>query len=197
MQGFGFVDFPIDTHFDVRGRLGRLVPAMTSLNVTLGVGIDEYTCLYYNDGVSTVYGRNGVFIVDTTFSLKTQSDYFHLKNIKLHYLSAGDSFNFKTKKLSTSKKAISPSISGFSDSNDILSSYECTRLMTRLVDQFGFENLGRTRIPTDSTYPSSTPVFNILFYKDQETAGYKNGNSYTIENIKMDFSAESRSWKWC
>ena len=149
--------------------------------------------MYYRDGVATVYGKNGVFIVDTTFSLKTQSDYFHLKNIKLSYLSAGDSFNFKTRQISTTKKVISPSIGGFSDSNDILSDYECTRLATRLVDQFGFENLGRTKIPLDEPYPSSTPIFNILFYKDQETIGYKNGSSYTIENIRMDFSAESRS----
>ena len=61
------------------------------------------------------------------------------------------------------------------------------------MDQFGFENFGRTRIPTDVAYPSSTPVFNILFYKDQETVGYKSGSSYTMESIKMDFSAESRS----
>ena len=193
MTGFGFVDFPIDTHFDTRGRLGRLVPVMTQLNTTLGVGIDEYACLYYRDGVSTVYGRNGVFIVDTTFSLKTQSDYFHLKNVKMHYLTAGDNFNFRTKQLTTTKKVLSPTISGFSDSNNILSDYECTRLATRLVDQFGKENLGRTRIPTDVAYPSSTPIFNILFYKDKETIGYKSGTSYTIESIKMDFSAESRS----
>jgi len=123
MQGLGFVDFAIDTHFDARGRLGRLVPAMTQMSTKLGVGIDEYACLYYKDGVASVMGRNGVFIVDTTYSLTTQSEYFHLKNVKMNYLTAGDSYNFKTKKLSTSKKVISPSISGFSDSNNILSDY--------------------------------------------------------------------------
>ena len=30
MQGFGFIkNFQIDTHFDRRGRLGRLIPVMT------------------------------------------------------------------------------------------------------------------------------------------------------------------------
>jgi cyanophycinase-like exopeptidase len=28
MPGFGFLSFLIDTHFDARGRLGRIVPGM-------------------------------------------------------------------------------------------------------------------------------------------------------------------------
>lgn len=40
LKSFGFVDFAVDTHFDERGRLGRLVPAMKQTKTTLGVGID-------------------------------------------------------------------------------------------------------------------------------------------------------------
>lgn len=40
IQGFGFVDFLVDTHFNRRGRLGRMIPALSQLNQTLGVGID-------------------------------------------------------------------------------------------------------------------------------------------------------------
>jgi cyanophycinase len=131
------VDFVVDTHFDARGRLGRLVPAMKELNATVGVGIDEYACLLVKDGVGTVYGRNGVFIVDTSVALPVQSQYFGIKNVKLNYLTAGDSYNFKTKKMATAKSLLTPTISGFSDSVDILSEYECTRLLTRLIDQLG------------------------------------------------------------
>jgi cyanophycinase len=192
LPGFGFADFLVDTHFDKRGRLGRLVPALVQLRMTLGVGIDEYACLYYEDGVGTVYGRNGVFIADTTEAVKGESQYFHLKNVKVHYLSSGDSFNFKTRRLTTAKKALAPTISGFSDSSDILSAYECTRLLTRLVDQAGLENLGRTRIPRDEAYPRSTPLFSLLFYKDTETKGFRRDTSYAVENVRLDVSAESR-----
>lgn len=42
LDGFGFVtDFQIDTHFDRRGRLGRLIPVLTELKKPIGVGIDE------------------------------------------------------------------------------------------------------------------------------------------------------------
>jgi cyanophycinase-like exopeptidase len=48
MQGFGFIDtFQIDTHFDQRGRLGRLVPVLSDIRTSIGVGIDEFATLYY------------------------------------------------------------------------------------------------------------------------------------------------------
>ncbi len=117
------MDFIVDTHFEARGRLGRLTPAISQLNSNIGVGIDEYACLFYKDSVGAVYGKNGVFIVDTSQSLKVESQYFHLKNVKVAYLSEGDSFNFKTRKITTNKNLITPSLSGFSDSLNILSDY--------------------------------------------------------------------------
>ena len=183
----------MDTHFDARGRLGRIVPALSQINSTLGVGIDESACVYYKDGIGTLYGKNGAFVVDTSSTLKVESQYFHLKNIKLHYLTEGDSFNFKTRKLTTSKHPLSPTKSGFSDSQNILSNYECTRLITGLLDQTANENLGKTKIPEDEDYPRNTPLFDLLFYKGADTKGYKTGNSYTAENIWIDFSAEVRA----
>ena len=95
--------------------------------------------------------------------------------------------------MTTIKKAITPSISGFSDSYNILSGYECTRLITRLLDQTGMENLGKTQIPKDAPYPQDTPVFDILFYKGPETKGYKSIDGYTGENIWVDVSGETRN----
>ena len=79
--------------------------------------------------MGTVYGRNGAFVADITGVSKLKSSYFQIKNAKLHYLTAGDSFDFKTKKMSTKKAAISaPSQNGFADSDNILAKYECTVL---------------------------------------------------------------------
>ena len=107
------------------------------MKVPVGAGIDTGACLSYKDGVGKVYGKNAVFIVDISSSVKIESEYFKLKNAKLHYLTAGDTFDFKKRTLSTVKSPISTSISGFSDSTHILSSYECTRLVTRLIEQGG------------------------------------------------------------
>lgn len=40
MPAFGFVNFTVDTHFNARGRLGRLAPVLTDLKKSLGIGID-------------------------------------------------------------------------------------------------------------------------------------------------------------
>ena len=73
--------------------------------------------MFYNDGVGTIYGRNGAFIADLTAVPKPKSTYFQIRNAKVHYLTAGDSFNFKTKKMTSNKTPISsPSLNGFADS---------------------------------------------------------------------------------
>lgn len=114
LQGFGFVDtFQIDTHFDRRGRLGRLIPVMNELRVAIGVGIDEEATFYYENDMGTVYGKNGVFIADISTALKMPTKYFSIKGVKVHYLTEGDQFSFKTKTLKTSKALITPSKSGF------------------------------------------------------------------------------------
>jgi cyanophycinase len=40
MQAIGLIDFVVDTHFEARGRLGRLPAALTALKVRVGVGLD-------------------------------------------------------------------------------------------------------------------------------------------------------------
>lgn len=40
MKAFGFTKFLTDTHFDARGRLGRIIPSLIDLNKKIAVGID-------------------------------------------------------------------------------------------------------------------------------------------------------------
>ena len=110
---------------------------MIELNTQLGVGIDSGACLSYNNGIGKVYGNKSILIADVSSSLKVDASYFTLKNVKLHYLTSGDTFDFKYRRPATSKPSLSPSISGYSDSTNILSPSEGTRLITRLVDQLG------------------------------------------------------------
>ena len=70
MLGFRLFDFLVDTNFDQKGRIARLVPSLIELNTQVGAGIDEGACLSYKDGVGTVYGKNAVFIADISSALK-------------------------------------------------------------------------------------------------------------------------------
>ena len=46
-----YSDFITDISFDSQGRIGRLVPAMDSLSVKMGIGIDESTVLKVEEGM--------------------------------------------------------------------------------------------------------------------------------------------------
>ena len=91
-----------------------------------------------------------------------------MKKIKVHYLTSGDSFNFITRKVNSVKTFITnPAYFRYADSNNILSGYECQRLITRLVDQVGIFNLGKTTTPGEEDYPFDTPRFDLIFYKEE------------------------------
>lgn len=95
MSGFGFVPFLTDTHFDARGRLGRMISSLVQTRFPLGVGIDESTAFYYDNGTAKVFGKNGVFMIDISNALYDPKTYFAMNNIQLTYLTSGDAFNFK------------------------------------------------------------------------------------------------------
>ncbi len=125
-HGFGFLPYLLDTHYDRRGRLGRIVPAQLQTKHDLAIGIDEPACLYYNNGIGTVYGKGGVFFTDITKATRNIKTYFNINNVLLSYLTVGDSYDFKQKIFipSPTKHSIFiPTHKTHLDSNDILSSY--------------------------------------------------------------------------
>ena len=148
--GFGQLLFLLDTHFDVRGRLGRIVPAQIQTKTDLAIGLDEPVALYYDNGVGTVYGKGGVFITDITKAIRNKKQYFTVSNVMVNYLTVGDTYTFADRKVhpSSQKHPISqPQYKNHMDSNNILSAYECTSLLTRLVDQTPSFNVGQTKRP--------------------------------------------------
>lgn len=64
--GFGFLqDAIIDTHFDARGRFGRLVQAIAAQPGAVGVGLDEDTGIIVEKGrYLTAIGSSSVVLVD-------------------------------------------------------------------------------------------------------------------------------------
>ena len=47
MKAFNWINWHVDTHFNARGRLGRLPPILVETNQSIGVGIDEKTAFFY------------------------------------------------------------------------------------------------------------------------------------------------------
>lgn len=193
MPGFGFVPFLADTHFDARGRFGRIVPALVQLRMTYGVGVDESTAFFYDRGIATVYGKNGAFLVDISRTTLPMKNNFAADNVIFNYLTSGDSYNFTSNRVTAhnSKSLITkPKYPSYIDSSSILSSYEVTKLITHLVDQSPSFNVGKSQVP--SGYSGSAPHFTMTFQRTNYTTGYYSSSSgkYTVSNATVNYAYE-------
>lgn len=182
MIGFGFLTRPIafDTHFDVRGRLGRMIVAMKQINAPTGIGSDENTAIFINGDEAQIFGEHSIFIADSSHShFLRHSNHMNVKGISLSLLSDGDHYNLKTHQLTSSKPLITkPHYKGHLNNYDIFNSYSSTQLITRLIDQSGLVNQGFS--------DKSAPGFHYIFKKNKKTRGYFDQFAYTADHVMMD-----------
>jgi cyanophycinase len=91
----------IDMHFGERGRLPRLLSAVTLDPDRLGVGIDENTAIYVQGDSFEVVGSGVVSVVDaaqaTVVHAATDDDPITLFNVRLHLLPAGCVFDIASR----------------------------------------------------------------------------------------------------
>jgi cyanophycinase len=182
-QGFDFVTEGIlDSHFDARGRLGRLVVRMRDTNNDFGFGPDENTAMLFHQGVVTVFGQRGGFVIDGSKATYGKDDLFGVEGLNVHYLTSGDSYHFKTRKVTSNKDIITkPIFETYYDSSNIFAAYETTRVMTNLVGSPYAFAYGDT--------VEADPRFTLKFSKNSRTKGYYNGTQFTIDSMGLDIIA--------
>ena len=100
--GMGFLPgVVVDQHFLQRGRLGRLLSALTQQPAVLGFGIDENTAVVVSDNKFEVVGEGAVTIVDVSGITHTNIDgllkdeALAICGVKLHILPAGYQFDLE------------------------------------------------------------------------------------------------------
>jgi cyanophycinase len=100
-------DVVIDQHFAERGRLGRLLAAITQNPRTLGLGIDENTAVIVTDGERfEVLGEGAAYVLDgskISYSNlaegKEEMDKtLSVFDVKLHMLSEGNQFDLRDRR---------------------------------------------------------------------------------------------------
>src|SRR4030095_10078513 len=104
--GLGFLkNIIIDQHFTERGRISRLITAVSFNPYNLGVGIDENTAIILNDqGIMEVYGQGSVTIVDgsqITYNEIAEvgdNQEFSVCGVQLHVLRDGLCLDFLSRK---------------------------------------------------------------------------------------------------
>jgi cyanophycinase len=97
-------DTVVDTHFDRRGRIQRVMAVFAQNPGTVGMGIDGNTAVEVRPNERlTVLGRGVVFIFDgrvthTNAPQAKDTDPLALVDVKVHVLPAGYGFSFRTKR---------------------------------------------------------------------------------------------------
>jgi cyanophycinase len=94
----------IDQHFAERGRIGRLIGAVSQNPRELGIGIDEDTAIVVTGDTFRVVGSGAVYLVDA--GAVTYSDVAEtgtsaapsIYDLKLHVLGEGERFNLKARR---------------------------------------------------------------------------------------------------
>ena len=94
----------IDQHFNRRGRMGRLLAALSFNPFACGLGIDENTAAFIApDGELEVVGHGTVTVVDpadlrhSSMSYERKAESISLIGLKLHVLANGSHFNLETR----------------------------------------------------------------------------------------------------
>ncbi|WP_210530398.1 cyanophycinase [Rubellimicrobium arenae] len=94
----------IDQHFAERGRIGRLIGAVSQNPRVLGIGIDEDTAIVVEGHRFRVIGSGAVYLVDAsevTHSNIAEAETdaaLSIYDLTLHVLSAGDAFDLVTRR---------------------------------------------------------------------------------------------------
>jgi cyanophycinase len=94
----------IDQHFAERGRIGRLIGAVSQNPRVLGIGIDEDTALVVEGHRFRVIGSGAVYLVDASDVshsniAEAESDaMLSIHDLRVHVLSSGDAFDLAARR---------------------------------------------------------------------------------------------------
>ncbi len=182
MKGFGFhpLHMAFDTHFDKRGRLGRMIVAIKEIGATLGLGVDENTALAINGETAKVFGQHSVTFASTkNTKFGKNATLFKAEGVRLFVLSDGDEINLNTLKVTSSKPIVSkPLTSKTLSSSNIFDAYQSQKLLQHLIIQEKDKNIG--------VYTKTKPIYEFSFLKDNLTKGYFDQTNYTVDNAIMN-----------
>ncbi len=108
--GLGLVpQVVIDQHFAERGRIGRLLGAVSQNPRMLGIGVDENTAFILEDRSLRVIGEGAIYIIDgadishSNITEGADANVLSVYDVRVHVLSAGDEFDLDFRRPSMGK----------------------------------------------------------------------------------------------
>jgi cyanophycinase len=204
--GLGFLDpgWFVEQHCLARGRFGRSLVAMKTLDIKYGVGIDESTAVVVERGrAMSILGDSGTIVMDLSqASVDPSVKGFNLKNAKLTYLCDGDGFDLQSLEVSPSPlklsdRKIDPNSDSFQPARDdsivvtdILGRTVLVDLIVKLIDNKQPEAIGLA-FDAALARAGKTAGFEFRFYRAVDSIGWHSQTApgpaaYTVANIHLD-----------
>ncbi len=172
-----------DTHFDDRGRLGRLIVALRDTGARIGIGADEGTAFPVRviDGemIGEVIGNHGIFIVDpvkATYSAGGMDLDFEVADLLVHYLSRGDQYHFGLNKVVVSNHKVRIVEEGNYVFPDVMDPFYGDYGSTKCIQDFVKSDV-RTKRIADST------GFDVTFKKENDFFAYVSEDPYVDSDL--------------
>lgn len=202
-RGLGFAGdgLFVDQHFLRRGRLARMIVAMQTHRIPIGIGVDEDCAAVIQGGQIEVVGSSGAVVVDLTDAQVARSTTFGVQGARLHYLEAGDRFDLASRILvpSASKLAgtlLDPATTIYHPYHasgafypDMLGDRVVVAAMTRLIDSPAAEVRGLAFDPAGDA-SSTAPGFEFRLYKTDGIRGWLSTQGgperYTVSGVGLD-----------
>ncbi len=207
IQPVAGVDALMDSHFDMRGRLGRLLVAIRDTNPKgMALALDEGTIMRITNKVGTVAGHNGVFVIDAKDAVwgagTGPANPFSVTGVKVHYLTEGDTFDFATGTVTPAagKTQISAPAGEVYKTNHAFGPYETTKTIISLANSSASSVTVKGKKAPDVTFTDG-PTFDVTYTKNGSTKAYTSTLKYeeaaskelldgyaktTITNLNLD-----------
>lgn len=176
----------IESHFDARGRLGRLIAGLRDgyKDVTVGIGPDESTGVQIQEvsgeKIGTVVGPRGVFFVDASnaeYSEPGTTDAagdFNVTGLRIDYLTEGDTYNFYTKEIviAAGKTDVAEQENGTYLTPSIFGAYDTTKAILNLAETTALTSGGISGGDDDAVN------FMVTFEKGEGYQAKSDGSGY-------------------
>jgi len=217
VPGIGFLDpgWFVEQHCLARGRFGRTLVAMHTLDMKHGVGIDENTAVVVERGrAMSVIGYRGAILLDLAEANSQHTARgFELQNARLSYLDRGDAYDLASHELTPAAdkrpasdvvlaSATAP-IAGQAGANspaadkqpgdyviaDILGRETVVDALARVVDGRCQQAIGLA-FDAGEALRGPTQGFEFRFYRGADSRGWlthvRGDASVTAANVRLD-----------
>jgi cyanophycinase len=122
LNGLGLVDdIILDSHYETRGRMGRLIDAAVLTQNNYGIGISERTAVILTpDNSIEVVGYGDVIFADLKNAriINKINDPLHVRDICINLFTHGDTYNIASDKFTPNEKKTSIINTPYFDAND-------------------------------------------------------------------------------